>query len=277
MVRILALTQTRMKRNEGMNLDLLAECREAKRIGIAGHIRPDGDCLGACLGLWQYLVKCLPAAEVWVFLEKPADIFKDIKGFGEIRSDFPEESPFDVFFVLDTSTDRLGGAEKYFKAASKTINIDHQLQRTSQMKYIIEPPKTEAGIRIIPMQKEVCECFKRIIQNRRKPKVEPMVGGNVGFLYLDKNEMPMVALHWEKYFQHIVEKYNKIYKVQMPKVTPHVCRHTYCSHCASSGMNPKHLQYLMGHSDISVTLNTYTHVDFDNVKKEVQSLEKAVL
>ena len=127
------------------------------------------------------------------------------------------------------------------------------------------------------MQKEVCECFKRIIQNRRKPKVEPMVGGKVGFLYLDKNEMPMVALHWEKYFQHIVEKYNKIYKVQMPKITPHVCRHTYCSHCASSGMNPKHLQYLMGHSDISVTLNTYTHVDFDNVKKEVQSLEKAVL
>lgn len=159
----------------------------------------------------------------------------------------------------------------------KTINIDHQLQRTSQMQYIIEPPKTEAGIRVIPMQKEVCECFKRIIQNRRKPKVEPMVGGKVGFLYLDKNEMPMVALHWEKYFQHIVEKYNKIYKVQMPKITPHVCRHTYCSHWASSGMNPKHLQYLMGHSDISVTLNTYTHVDFDNVKKEVKSLEKAVL
>lgn len=36
--------------------------------------------------------------------------------------------------------------------------------------------------------------------------------------------MPMVALHWEKYFQHIMKKYNKIYKIQMPKVTPHVCR-----------------------------------------------------
>ena len=59
-----------------MNLNLLEECREAKRIGIAGHVRPDGDCLGACLGLWQYLVKCLPAAETKVFLEKPADIFK---------------------------------------------------------------------------------------------------------------------------------------------------------------------------------------------------------
>lgn len=158
-----------------------------------------------------------------------------------------------------------------------TVKIDHQLQRTSQMQYIIEEPKTDAGVRTIPMTSEVTECFKRIIKNRSKPKVEPMVDGKAGFLYLDKNGMPMVALHWEKYFQHIVEKYNKVYKVQMPKITPHVCRHTYCSHCASSGMNPKHLQYLMGHSDIGVTLNTYTHVDFDNVKKEVKNLEKAVL
>lgn len=182
-----------------------------------------------------------------------------------------------LFYTEMRISEFVGLTIKDIDLKEKTINIDHQLQRTSQMKYIIEPPKTEAGIRVIPIQDEVCECFKRIIQNRRKPKVEPMVGGKVGFLYLDKNEMPMVALHWEKYFQHIVEKYNKIYKVQMPKITPHVCRHTYCSQCASSGMNPKHLQYLMGHSDISVTLNTYTHVDFDNVKKEVQSLEKAVL
>lgn len=159
----------------------------------------------------------------------------------------------------------------------RTININHQLQRTSQMQYIIEPPKTEAGIRVIPMQNEVYECFKRILEKRKKPKIEPMIDGKTGFLYLDKNNMPMVALHWEKYFQHIVEKYNRVYKVQMPKVTPHVCRHTYCSHCASSGMNPKHLQYLMGHSDIGVTLNTYTHVDFDNIKREVKNLEKTVL
>lgn len=160
---------------------------------------------------------------------------------------------------------------------TKTININRQLQRTSQMQYIIQVPKTEAGTRVIPMSEEVCECFKRIIKNRKAPKNEPMIDGKAGFLYLDKNDMPMVALHWEKYFQHICEKYNKIYREQMPKVTPHVCRHTYCSHNASAGMNPKHLQYLMGHSDIGVTLNTYTHVDFDNVQKEVRSLEKHVL
>ena len=108
-------------------LDLLKECEKAGRIGISGHIRPDGDCVGACLGLWQYLKKCLPQAYVRVFLEKPADIFEEIKGFGEICSEFPEEEPFDVFFVIDCGADRLGEAEKYFRTADKTINIDHHI------------------------------------------------------------------------------------------------------------------------------------------------------
>ena len=155
---------------------------------------------------------------------------------------------------------------------SRKITIDHQLQRTRDMQYVIEDTKTLCGTREIPMADEVYECFKKIIKNRKKPKIEPMVGGRSGFLYLDKNNMPMVALHWEKYFQHICEKYNSIYKVQMPKVTPHVCRHTFCSNMAKSGMNPKTLQYLMGHSDIGVTLNTYTHVHYEDAKKEMSEI-----
>lgn len=152
----------------------------------------------------------------------------------------------------------------------KTININHQLQRTRDMQYIIEDTKTSCGTRIIPMTDEVCECFRRIIENRKSPQIEPMIQGKHGFLYLDKNNMPMVALHWEKYFQHICQKYNSIYKVPMPKVTPHVCRHTFCSNMAKSGMNPKTLQYIMGHADISVTLNTYTHVKFEDAKSEMK-------
>ena len=70
--------------------------------------------------------------------------------------------------------------------------------------------------------------------------------------------------------QNIREKYNSIYKIQMPRVTPHVCRHTFCSKMAKSGMNPKTLQYIMGHSDISVTLNVYTHVSVDDAKEEMK-------
>ena len=153
---------------------------------------------------------------------------------------------------------------------NRKISVNHQLQRKRNMEYVIEDTKTSCGTREIPMTDEVYECFKRIISNRKKPRVEPIVGGKCGFLYLDKNDMPMVALHWEKYFQHICEKYNSIYRVQMPKVTPHVCRHTFCSNMAKSGMNPKTLQYLMGHSDISVTLNTYTHIGYDDAKEELK-------
>lgn len=149
------------------------------------------------------------------------------------------------------------------------INVNHQLQRKRDMTYVVEPTKTTSGTRMVPMTKEVADCFRRILANRIKPKVEPMIDGYTGFLFLDKNEMPMVALHWEKYFKHILDKYNSIYKVQLPKITPHVCRHTFCSNMAKSGMNPKTLQYIMGHSDISVTLNTYSHVGFEDAKEEL--------
>ena len=55
---------------------------------------------------------------------------------------------------------------------------------------------------------------------------------------------------------------------------PHVCRHTYCSNMAKSGMNPKTLQYLMGHSDISVTMNVYTHISFDDAEEELKRMEE---
>lgn len=152
------------------------------------------------------------------------------------------------------------------------INIDHQLQRYVKIGYQIVEPKTESGVRQIPMTQEVANCFHRIIKGRKNPKVEPMIDGYVGFLFLDKNGMPMVAMHWEKYFQHICQKYNSLYKVQMPKVTPHVCRHTFCSRMAAARMNPKTLQYIMGHSDISVTLNTYTHLGFEEAREEVRRL-----
>lgn len=158
---------------------------------------------------------------------------------------------------------------------NKRIRVDHQLQRKRDMEYIIEDTKTKSGERYVPMSQQVVECFRRVIANRKPPKQEPIINGYTGFLFLDKNGMPMVALHWEHYFKHILSKYNSIYKVQLPKITPHVCRHTFCSNMARSGMSPKTLQYIMGHSDISVTLNTYTHLTFDDAKAEFDRVAEA--
>ena len=66
---------------------------------------------------------------------------------------------------------------------------------------------------------------------------------------------------------------NKIFFV-LYLTHPHVCRHTYCSNMAKLGMNPKTLQYLMGHSDISVTMNVYTHIGFDDAEEELKRMEE---
>ena len=94
------------------------------------------------------------------------------------------------------------------------------------------------------------------------------------FSLLDKNGMPLVAMHWEHRFRSMLGRYNEIYKVQMPKITPHMCRHTYCSNMAKAGMNPKTLQYLMGHSDIGVTMNTYTHLGLEDAQDEMIRMEE---
>ncbi len=73
---------------------------------------------------------------------------------------------------------------------------------------------------------------------------------------------------------HMVKRYSDIYRVQMPNITPHVCRHIYCSNMAKSGMTSKTLQYLMGHSDIGVTLNTYTHLELEDAADELKRMEK---
>lgn len=144
----------------------------------------------------------------------------------------------------------------------------------SQMEYIIDSTKTKAGTRKIPMTEDVYETFRRILKERPRDLPEKMVDGYIGFLFRDKNGMPEVAMHWQHRFNHAVKRYNDIFKIQMPNITPHVCRHTYCSNQARAGMNPKTLQYLMGHSEIGVTMNTYTHLGLDDAKDEMIRLEE---
>ena len=100
-----------------------------------------------------------------------------------------------------------------------------------------------------------------------------MTDGYTGFLFYDDDGNPLVAMHWQHRFNHMVGRYNDIYRVQMRNITLHVCRNTHCSNMAKSGMNLKTLQYLMGHSDISVTMNVYTHIGFDDAEEELKRME----
>ena len=119
--------------NEFINIKEI--CKDAKKIAIGGHIRPDGDCVGSTLGLYQYLKKTMPKAKVDIYLEQPAEIFNTIKGYADIDSKFQKEETYDVFFALDCAKDRLGDAMKYFETAGTTVNIDHHISNKGCGKY----------------------------------------------------------------------------------------------------------------------------------------------
>ena len=130
-------------------MKLYEEVKDALTIGIGGHERPDGDCVGSVMGLYLYLKKVCPNAKVQALLEKPADIFSCIKDIDEIHSDFTTEvEKFDVFFALDTAKERLGEAEKYFDQAVKKINIDHHVSNggSGDINYIVPGASSTIGI-----------------------------------------------------------------------------------------------------------------------------------
>lgn len=160
---------------------------------------------------------------------------------------------------------------------AREINVDHQLLRAHNGRLYVQEPsskkastKTPAGVRVISMTDEVYYAFKRIITNRSAPETEPVIDGYSGFLFFNLAGRPCSALDWEHRFNHMVSRHNKIYKDQLPNITPHVCRHTFANNMANSGMNPTALQYLMGQSDISVTLGIYTHTKKEDAKAELK-------
>ncbi len=111
-------------------IDIVAECLGAKTIGICGHIKPDGDCIGASLALCMYLQKRLPEAEVTVFSDEFSHAFDTVDGIDLLCMNFDLPNP-EVFIVVDTVDNRIGKAEHYFKNARKTINIDHHISNES--------------------------------------------------------------------------------------------------------------------------------------------------
>ena len=150
------------------------------------------------------------------------------------------------------------------------IHVTGQLLKHSNMVLEFETPKTDAGTHGIPMTPEVEQCFRNLIKKRERTTVEPVVGGKAGFLYLDKYKRPVVARHCEHYFQVMISAYNRSHTIPLPKFTPHNCRHTFSTKMSRMRMYPKDLQYIMGHSDYKVTMNTYTNLAFEDARRELK-------
>lgn len=130
-------------------VNLSKELENAKTIGISGHIRPDGDCIGSVMGLFLYIKKTKPDASVHVFLEEPADIFSCIKDIDEIEDARDCHEDFDIFFCLDCDKTRLGKAERLFDSARTTINIDHHVSNPGCGDYNYIVPKASSASELV--------------------------------------------------------------------------------------------------------------------------------
>lgn len=107
---------------------LLTAVENAQTIGIAGHVRPDGDCIGSCMGLYLYLLKNYPQKEVSVYLEEARDGFGFIKHLEDAKSICPENPQFDLLITLDASTEeRIGVLAPVYHHAKHTLCIDHHI------------------------------------------------------------------------------------------------------------------------------------------------------
>lgn len=110
-------------------MNLLAEIENATSVAIAGHIRPDGDCISSTLAVRAYILNARPDLKVTVFTEdNPPTIFSYLKGYDKMNLTYSPKEKYDAFIALDVSSlDRLGRALPFFEEADRTICIDHHM------------------------------------------------------------------------------------------------------------------------------------------------------
>lgn len=136
-------------------------------IGIAGHVRPDGDCTGSTLAVYNYIRDYFPDIDVRLYLEPIPSIFQFMRRSEEIKSEYSDDITFDLFITLDCGdTGRLGNAAKYFSNAKHTLCIDHHIsnQAFAQRNYIF--PDASSTCELVyelmdksRISKEIAECL----------------------------------------------------------------------------------------------------------------------
>lgn len=109
-------------------------------VALGGHIRPDGDCVGSCLGLYMYLKEQYPQLETDVYLEEVPEAYRIISCTDEVKNRIPEKKEYDLFICLDCGDlGRLGFSSPLFERAGETLCIDHHVSNSAfaDLNYIV--------------------------------------------------------------------------------------------------------------------------------------------
>ncbi len=147
---------------------IVSALEKAKSVAIGGHVRPDGDCVGSCMGLYQYIRTWYPDVEVDVYLEDIPESFKRlIEASADIKGTIEEEKEYDLFVALDCGdAARLGFSGVLFEKANHTLCVDHHISNMSfaEENYIVPEASSTSELiyNLLPYEKitkEIAECL----------------------------------------------------------------------------------------------------------------------
>ena len=161
----------------------------------------------------------------------------------------------------------------------KLVTVNKQLLVPSGKRELYcEATKTKAGCRIIPITDEVCGCFARIIMRRPTPAVEPSLNGVTGFILLRERKNGTFVTDSQlirSQLHNALKKYNDAHSdAPLPNITPHICRHTFCTNMLRAGLDIKAVQYMMGHENAEVTFDVYSHYGLDACLEAIRRMKK---
>lgn len=106
--------------------------KQVQTVAVGGHIRPDGDCVGSCMGLYLYIKNNYPEITLDIYLEEIPDSFCFIEATKDICHEAEETQVYDLFIALDCSdASRLGFSNVLFQNAKSTFCIDHHVSNVA--------------------------------------------------------------------------------------------------------------------------------------------------
>lgn len=176
----------------------------------------------------------------------------------------------DILVFLGTglrSAELCGLTECDLDFESRLINVNHQLLGNHKRGFYITTPKTKSSIRQIPMSETVYSALKRIVARPRPEDFE--VDGYTNFVFFNEKGVPRNGKFYRSALGRMMKKCIEQNDIELPNISPHVLRHTFCTKMANLGMNPKALQYIMGHKKITMTLDYYAHASCVSAKEEM--------
>ena len=154
-------------------------------------------------------------------------------------------------------------------------------------RFHIQPLKTEAGRRDIPMtanaRKSLMKQRELSLMLGKNAKIQE-IEGITDFVFINSQGKPYATNAINFALDNAVKAYNKSEEIKagnehrypelLPHVSAHILRHTACTRLAETGLEPKVLQYIMGHANVSVTLDVYTHLDFTQIQEKMEAVQE---